>query len=135
MAEKDRDRTFALLAVLFAVLAVSNLLKPFQLFGDQIGFVLFGRRLVGTANTIAGPLCGLYLLLYALGLWWRKRFALPMAHAYATYVVLNLLLFTAYNERPPGVGHLLFGVLYSAIAIGVSCWAAIFITKHKAMLA
>lgn len=135
MAEKDRSRTFTILAVLFAVLAVSNLLKPFQIFGDQTGFVLFGRRLVGTANMIAGSLCGLYLLFYALGIWWRKRFALPMAHAYATYVVLNVLLFMAYNEQPPGVVYLLFGVIYSAVAIGVSCWAAIFITKHKTALA
>lgn len=134
MAEKNHDRTFTVLAILFTVLAVSNLLKPLQILGDQTGFVLLGRRLSGTANAVAGPLCGLYLLLYAAGVWWRKRFALPMAHAYATYVVLNILLFSAYNERPPGVGYLLFGVVYSAIAIGVSCWAAIFITKHKSVL-
>ena len=96
------DRSLAVLAALFAVLAISNLLKPFQLLGEQTGFVLLGQRLTGTANMIAGPLFGLYLLVYAFAIWKKKRFALPLAHAYATYVVLNLLLFWGKNESPTG---------------------------------
>jgi hypothetical protein len=134
MAQVHRDRTFTIFAVLFTVLAVSNLLKPFQLLGAQTGFVLFGQRLTGMANSIAGPLFGLYLLVYAYGIWQKKRFALPLGHAYATYVVLNILLFMGRNENTPGLGYLIFGLVYSVVAIGVSCGAAYVLTKRKAEL-
>ena len=120
--------------MLFALLAISNLLKPLQLGGEQTGFVFFGQRLSGTANLIAGPLFGIYMLVYALGIWRMKRFALPMGHAYATYVVLNLIMFTAKNPRPPGVGAIILGIVYAVVAIGVSVGAAYLLTKHKAEL-
>jgi hypothetical protein len=134
MAEERRSQLFTIFAVPFALLAISNLLKPLQFGGEQTGFVLFGQRLSGTANTIAGPLFGLYLLIYAYGIWKQKRFALPMSHAYALYVVLNLVLFIANNPRQPGVGYLFFGIVYSVIAIGVSVGAAVFLTSRKAEL-
>lgn len=134
MAEGNRSQVLKVFAVLFALLAVSNLLKPLQLGGAETGFVFFGQRLSGTANMIAGPLFGLYLLLYAFGIWRMKRFALPMGHAYATYVVLNLLMFTAKNTSPPGIGYAVFGIVYSLIAVGVSVGAAYLLTKHKAEL-
>lgn len=132
MAEANHSQMFKVFAVLFALLAVSNLLKPFQL--GSAGFVFFGQKLTGAANMIAGPLFGLYLLVYAFGLWRAKRFALPMGHAYATYVVLNLILFNAQNPRPPGVGYIIFGVVYSLVAVGVSVGAAYLLTKYKAEL-
>ena len=134
MVEENRSQLFTIVAVPFALLAVSNLLKPLQFGGEQTGFVFFGQRLSGMANTIAGPLFGLYLLVYAYGIWNQKRFALPMSHAYALYVVLNLLLFTANNTRPPGVGYLFFGIVYSVLAIGISVGAAVFLTSRKAEL-
>jgi len=134
MAEANRSQALKVFAVLFALLAVSNLLKPLQIGGEQTGFVFFGQRLSGTANMIAGPLFGIYLLVYALGIWRMKRFALPMGHAYATYVVLNLLMFTAKNPRPPEVAQVIFGIVYMVVAIGVSGGAAYLLTKHKAEL-
>ena len=134
MVEANRGRALSVFAVLFAILAISNLLKPLQIGGEQIGFVFFGQRLSGTANAIAGPLFGIYLLVYALGIWRMKRFALPMAHAYATYVVLNLIMFTAKNPRPLGVEPVIFGIVYMVVAISVSGGAAYLLTKHKAEL-
>jgi hypothetical protein len=134
MAEANRGPDLKVFAVLFALLAVSNLSKPLQLGGEQIGFIFFGQRLTGTANAIVGPLFGIYLLVYAFGIWRMKRFALPMGHAYATYVVLNLIMFTAKNTRPPGVGPIIFGIVYMTVAIGVSGGAAYLLTKHKAEL-
>jgi len=134
MAKENRSQFFTILAVPFALLAVSNLLKPLQLGGEQTGFVLFGQRLSGTANMVVGPLFGLYLLVYAYGIWNQKRFALPMSHAYALYVVLNLVLFMANNTRPPGVRYLFFGIVYSVIAVGVSVGTAVFLTSRKAEL-
>jgi hypothetical protein len=134
MTEQRARQLFTIFTLLFSVLAISNLLKPLQLGGEQTGFVFLGERLSGLANTIAGPLFGLFLALYAYGIWQRKRFAMPMSHAYATYVILNLIMFQVKNATPPRVGYVLFGIVYSLIAVGVSLGAAVFLTKNKALL-
>jgi hypothetical protein len=134
MAEATRDRVFTILAVLFGILALSNFLKPFQFGGEQTGFVFLGRRLSGTANTIVGPLFGLYLLIYAAGMWRMKRYAINMGYGYTAYVVLNLVLFNLRNPAPPGMGYVLFGIVYSAVAIGVSGGAVYLLTERKAAL-
>jgi hypothetical protein len=137
MATSARPRTLTIAAILFAVLAVSNLLKPLRLGGGETGFVLFGERLSGTANAIAGPLFGLYLLVYAAGIWGMRRFALPMAALYAAYVAVNLVLFTVRTPPPPGagIGWQVFGVVYAAIAIGVSVGAWRALAKRRDQLA
>jgi len=132
MAEQQQ-RMFTIFTVLFSLLAVSNLLKPFRL-SDETGFVLLGERLSGMANTIAGPLFGLFLALYAFAIWKRKRFAIPLGHAYATYVILNLILFQVKNVAPPGISYVIFGIIYALIAVGVSLGAAIFLTRNKMLL-
>ena len=118
-------------AALFAVLAVSNFLKPLQLGGAQTGFVLFGERLSGTANTVAGPLCGLYLLVYALAIWRRLPAALPLGVAYALYVLANLVLYSARNPRPPGAGYVAFMVVYAAVALGVSGGTVLLLLRDR----
>jgi hypothetical protein len=134
MAEEDPKRTLRVFALAFGLLAISNLLKPFQFGGEQTGFVFFGERLSGTANLIAGPLFGIFLLVYAWGIWNMKRFALAMGHAYATYVVLNLILFYAKNPMPPGVGYRIFGFVYIFVALGVAGGAAVLLTRNKDQL-
>jgi hypothetical protein len=118
-------------AILFAVLAVSDLLKPFQIGGERTGFVLLGRRLGGSANGVAGPAFGLFLLVYAVGIWRMRRYALGMAYAYAAYVVLNLILFNLRNVSPPGAGYVVFGIVYATVAIGVSSGAAYLLSKRS----
>ena len=130
-----RDRTLTVFAVVFGLLAVSNFLKPLQLGGSRTGFVFLGQRLSGTPNAIIGPLFGLYLLLYAVGIWRMRRYALPMAWAYATYVVVNLLLFNVRTPRPPGTGYLIFGLVYMVVAVAVSSGAAWALSKRKDALA
>ena len=133
MAHSGRGRGLTVLAILFAIMAVSNLLKPFQIGGAQTGFVFLGHRLSGAGNSIIGPLFGLYLAVYAAGIWRRKRYALPMAYGYAVYVVLNLVLFTIYGPKPPitGIGYALFGVVYATVAIGVSSGAAYLLRTRR----
>jgi len=133
MAAANRDPVLSIFAVLFALLALSNFSKPL-LADNQVGFVFFGQRLTGTANVIAGPLFGIYLLVYAWGIWRMKRFAIPMGHAYALYVVLNLLLYMSKNPRPPGASYIIFMTVYTLVAIGVSVGSAILLTKRKAEL-
>jgi hypothetical protein len=133
MAGRQRGRALTVFAILFGILAVSNLLKPLQL-GAETGFVLLGKRLSGSPNAIAGPLFGLYLLVYAAGIWRLRRYALPMAWLYAAYVVVNLVLFTVRSERPPGIGYVLFGLVYMAVAVGVSGGAAVLLARRSADL-
>ena len=118
MTEAGRDKTLRVFALLFGLLAISNFLKPFQLAGPDVGFVLFGTRLEGSANAIAGPAFGLYLAAYALALWRRLPAALPLALIYVAYVAANLVLF---NMTPlADDSGLIFGLAYTAVAMGVS---------------
>jgi hypothetical protein len=50
-------------AVMFALLALSNLSKPLS--GGRAGFVFFGIKTAGVANAILGPAFGIFLLIYA----------------------------------------------------------------------
>jgi len=132
MSEAKRGTALTVFAVLFGLLAVSNLLKPLQL-TSSAGFVFFGRRLDGAANMILGPLFGVLLAVYAYGIWNMRRFAMPIAHAYATYVILNLILFTF--QVPEGYTlPVAFMAVYAVVAIGVSLGSAILLTQRKAEL-
>ncbi len=131
MSQPNRGLWLTTCAVLLGILALSNLLKPLQLLGAQTGFVLFGQRLTGIANDVAGPLFGIFLAVYAYGIWSMRRFALPMSHAYAAYVILNLVLWNMRSVEPTPI---LFGIVYAAIAIGISLGAAITLTKRKTEL-
>lgn len=131
MASAERGAALTAFAAAFGLLAVSNILKPFQFGGDQTGFVLFGTRLDPAGSAIAGPLFGLFLFAYAASIWRMRRSALPMAYAYAAYVVLNLVLFSIITPTPQTIGYMLFGIGYSVVAIGVSVAAVVALTRRK----
>ena len=125
------------LAIAMGLLAISNFLKPITQSFDpagNAGFVLFGTRLQGTANLVAGPVFGAILAAYAYGVWTRRRWVVPIAIAYATYVVVNLVLFMS-NPPPGGDPGLVFGLVYAAVAIGVSSGGAWYLMQHKEELA
>ncbi len=135
MSGDRRGRALSTFAVLFAILAISNLLKPLRLFGSQTGFVLLGHRLSGTANAVFGPLFGAYLLVYAAGIWRLRRYALPMGYTYAAYVVVNLVCFSLFGPpQPPGMGSVIFGLMYAGVAIGVSGGAAYLLAQRRDVL-
>lgn len=117
-------------AILFALLGVSNALKPLEASATQ-GFVLFGQRLSGTPNLVAGPIFALILWAYAAGIWRLRRWALPLGCLYAAYVIVNLVLYTrATAEAPPAV----FMLVYVLIAVGVSSGAAYALYRRRAEL-
>lgn len=125
-----RGTVLTVCAILFALLGVSNALKPLEASATQ-GFVLFGHRLSGTPNLIAGPLFALVLWTYAAGIWRTRRWALPLGIAYAAYVVVNLVLYTrASAEAPPA----LFMAGYVLVAVGVSSGAAYLLYRRRAEL-
>jgi len=117
----ERGPFLTVAAILFGLLAISNLSKPLQI-GPHTGFVLFGERLDGMANLIAGPIFGALLATYAYGVWTMRRWAVPLGGLYAAYVVANLVLFPFRTPPPPnaGPGWQVFGLVYAAIAIGIS---------------
>src|SRR3989442_4123646 len=96
MNNPDRGSLLTVLALLFGLLAVSDLAKPLEASlggGLRPGFVLLGHRLSGTANAVVGPLFGLYLLIYAVGIWRMRRWGLPMGAGYAASLGANLTPF------------------------------------------
>jgi hypothetical protein len=118
-------------AILFALLGVSNAMKPLEASETQ-GFVLLGHRLAGTPNLIAGPAFALYLWIYALGIWRMRRWALPLGVAYAAYVVVNLIAFIRVSgDVPPWP----FMLGYAVIAICVSSGAAYLLWRRRDELA
>jgi hypothetical protein len=131
----SRGPALTTFAVLFGILAVSNFLKPLQL-GETTGFVLFGYRLTGLPNMIAGPLFGAYLATMAMGIWRLRRWALPMVWVYLGYVVVNLILFRIVGPPMPGegMGRIVFGLVYMAIAIGVPLSTGILLRRRAAAL-
>jgi hypothetical protein len=129
---KSRGPVLTTCAVLFAILAISNFSKPFHL-DPNAGFVFFGMKTHGLANAILGPVFGLILIVYVIGIWRMRRWVLPIAGAYAAYVIVNLLLFSIRNagsRNQPGASML----VYIAIAVGVSGGGAILLYRRRAEL-
>ena len=69
MDEAKRGGLLTTLAILFALVAIEDLLKPFKLEGPETGLVFFGTRQTGLANAILGSALGFVLLAYAAGIW------------------------------------------------------------------
>ena len=131
--ERSRGPVLTTLAVLMGLLALSNFSKPLgqamQPESDA-GFVFFGHRLHGAANAVAGPLFGVLLAAYAYGAWTRRSWVVPLAAAYAAYVVANLTLFV--TTAPPAQNQsLAFMVGYTAVAIGVSAGGAWYLYRNR----
>jgi hypothetical protein len=135
MAKRERGGWLTTAAILFGILAVSNLSKPLQVGGARTGFVFLGERLSGMPNAILGPLFGIFLAVYAVGIWRMKRWALPMAWAYAAYVLANLILFPFRTPQAPGeAGSPLFLIAYTIVAIGTSLGTALALRARAAEL-
>jgi len=132
-AARPRDRWARVLGVLMGLMAASNFWKPVaQAMAPEsnAGFVFFGTRLHGIANAVIGPLFGVLLAAYAYGAWTLRRWVVPLAFAYAGYVILNLLLYTANTPReqmPPMLGM----IVYATVAIGVSAGGAYYLWRRR----
>jgi hypothetical protein len=133
MEHPSRGPVLTALAILFLVLAVSNFLKPFHL-DPNVGFVFFGTKTTGVANAILGPAFGALLVVYAIGIWQMRRWVLPIAYAYAAYVILNLLLYNIRNAGSSRQSSPAFMIVYIAVAIGVSTGSAMLLRRRRAHL-
>jgi hypothetical protein len=129
-----RGPVLTVLAVVLALLAVADLLKPLRLEGADTGLVFLGRRLDSASSAVVGPLVSVFLFVYAAGIWGLRGWAVPIAWLYAVYVTTNLLLFPFRTPQPPdaGVGYLIFGVVYGVLAIGGSIGGAVLLGRRRA---
>lgn len=128
---KKRGWLLTIAAVLFGLLAISNFLKP-VLANANTGFVFLGHRLSGMPNDILGPVFGLILVAYVMGIWRMRRFALPLGWAYAAYVVVNMVLFSMYTtDKTPSPA---FMIATLVLGLGVPIGAALVLTQRRAQL-
>ena len=134
MANSRRSGALTILAILFAILAVTDILKPLHLEGATTGLVFFGKRLSGTPDAILGPILGFILLIYAAGIWRMRRYALYLGYAYAIYVTVNLVLFSVRNPPPASRGEMIFGLAYIVFALAFSWGTAVLLSRHKSEL-
>ncbi len=131
----SRGPMLTILAICMGLLAISNFSKPItQTLSPESssGFVFFGTRLQGLANAIVGPLFGLFLAIYAYGVWTLKTWAVPLAVIYALYVIANVILFV--RNLPPDQGGGLFGWVYIVLAVGISSGGAAYLWRHREQL-
>lgn len=135
MANKSRGMLLTILAMLLALMAISNFGKPFA---DHpgVGFVFFGTRLTGTANLIVAPIFGMLIAVYVYGILAMRKFALPLGIFYAAYVIVNMPLFILkYHGTPVMQEHSwAYLVPYPFVAIGVSSGAAWLLYRRKTEL-
>ena len=85
-------------------------------------------------DAIVGPLLGIFLLIYAAGIWRMLRYAMYLGFAYAIYVTINIVLFTVSNPMPTDRPDQIFGIVYSILAIVFSWATAIVLNRHGADL-
>jgi hypothetical protein len=130
MANSRRSSALTILAILFAILAVTDILKPFHLEGATTGLVFFGKRLSGTPDAILGPILGIILLIYAAGIWRMRRYALYLGYAYAIYVTINLVLFAVRNPPPASQSEMIFGLVYIVFALAFSWGTPLLLSRH-----
>jgi hypothetical protein len=128
MSNKSRGVTLTIFALLFALIAISNFLKPFHLFPND-GFVFLGSKLSGTANAVVAPLFGMIIMVCAYGVWTMRKFALPIAYIFVLSVILNMVLYSMKNHatRP-------LPIVNVAIGIGIPLALAIILHRRRADL-
>jgi hypothetical protein len=135
MPTKSRGVTLTVLALLLALMAISNFGKPLA-HNPGVGFVFFGMRLSGAANKIVAPIFGAIIAVYVFGILTMRKFALPLGIFYAAYVIVNMPLFILrYHGTPVMQEHSwAYLVPYPFVAIGVSSGAAWLLYRRRSEL-
>lgn len=130
MADSRRGAALTTLAVLFIILAATDILKPFHLEGPTTGLVFFGTRLSGVPNAVLGPALGIFLIAFGLGIWRMRRYALTVAYVYAAYVTVNLILYVVRNPSPPNRTEQVAGIIYTIVALTFT-WGTVMLLRRR----
>lgn len=132
----DRPRRgilLTVLAILFALAAIQDILKPLHLEGPTTGLVFLGTRLSGSGNVVMSILLGIFLATYAVGVWRMNRYALTLGFIYALYVVFNIVVFPIRYAGQDN-GSVAFLVVFIILAIAIPWAAAILLWRRRAEL-
>ena len=135
MPTKSRGTALTILAILLALMAISDFGKPFS-HHPGVGFVFFGTRLSGLPNMVISPIFGIMLAVYVYGIFAMRKFALPLGIFYAAYVIVNMPLFILKYHGTAVIQEHSWAYLvpYPFVAIGVSSGAAWLLYRRKADL-
>src|SRR5262249_32148736 len=129
---RSRGIFLTVMTILFVLLAISDFSKPLQFHGnpERGGLVVLGYKLQGVVlNAIGGTAFGVFLMLYASGIWRMKSWVLPLAIVYALYVPVNLVMFWFLHTEPrPTIGFIAF---YLFLSVGGSVGTALYLTYHR----
>jgi hypothetical protein len=134
---RERGSFLTVMAILLALLTLSNFTKPFQHLRqpDHLGIVIFGVRFQRFfSNLILGPMMGLVTGAYAYGIWNLQSWVIPLSVVYAFYVPLNLVLFW-YRDVGPQIPPLGFMLMYLTFALTGSIGTALYLAYHRDKLA
>jgi hypothetical protein len=113
-----RGLLLTVLAILFALAAIQDILKPLHLEGPTTGLVFLGTRLSGSANLVMSVVLAIFLASYAVGIWRMNKYALTLGFIYAVYVLFNIVIFPIrYAGKDNGPPAFLFGFAIGAIAL------------------
>ncbi len=138
MNEKSQASTgkrppfLTLMAILFAVMAVSNASKVLQVSESNPvgGFVFLGVRFRETLPLLLVSLpFAAMLAAYARGLWLQKRWVARIAVPYAFYVPANLTLFWFFQPAD-NLPSIAFIASYIFFAVGGSVGTALYLMRH-----
>jgi hypothetical protein len=139
--DSRRGPALTTFAVLFTLLAIEDILKPFgkrqlELPGVKlkIGLMFFGTQLSGITEIVIALLLGIFLLIYAAGIWRMRRYSLYFAYGYGIFVVLNVLLAWLKNPPPTTSSEMVFAVVYYVIAVSLTWTAALLLRARRASL-
>ena len=92
MDKPHRGPLLTVLAILFALAAIQDILKPLHLEGPTTGLVFLGTRLSGSGNLVMSVVLAIFLASYAVGVWRMNKYAVTLAFIYAVYVVFNIVV-------------------------------------------
>ena len=121
-----RGVILSLYAVLIVGLAVFDLIRPLS----THHYMYFGWRPSAVQTAILVLAINSVNLIYALGIWQMRRWALPMGCVYAAAVVLNIVdfLLGRYALLSPDL------IVSMIVAIALACGSVILLYRRKASL-
>jgi len=136
MTGARRGKLLTALAILYLLASVVDIEKAIS--GPDSGtrltgptaVVLLGIRQTGVANTIAGLGIGSFLVIYAAAIWRMSKYAIHFAGIYATYVTLNVMLYSLRNPFPHSSTGMIFDVTYKLFAVAIT-WGTVVALKRR----
>ena len=124
--------TLTILALLFVLVAIESILKPYAS-GPESGFMLLGFRTDGLLEAIVARVHAVLMLGLAYGIWRLKRFALYFLLVYTPYILVNIIVYTFRYEwySPAALSAPVFAAIWTSISLGVPGGTAYLLSRRR----